>query len=197
MISDNYINQLLESISVRDCEKSYKELFIALHDKLYKFAYAILKSAEDAEEVVSDLFINVWVKRKSLKPLNNPTLYLFIGAKNYAINRLKLNKRNILPQLDELTTNLESIYFNPEELIISTELSQRILAAINELPPKCKIIFKLVKEDGLKYNEVAQLLEISSKTVESQMAIAFRRIRQCLEFKNEFPEIHSILTQKK
>jgi len=64
------------------------------------------------------------------------------------------------------------------------------------MPPKCKIIFKLIKEDGLKYQEVAELLDLSVKTVESQMAIALRRIRQCLEFKHEFPEIHSILAKK-
>ena len=67
----------------------------------------------------------------------------------------------------------------------------------NELPPKCKIIFKLVKEEGLKYAEVAKLLDISVKTVEAQMAIALRRIKTHSEFKNEFPELHSILTKKK
>ena len=168
-----------------------------MHEQLFKFAFAILKSSEDAEEVVSDLFINLWVKRNNLKSLDKPKLYLFIGTKNFALNKLKANKRSQLPQLDQWATNLESVFFNPEELAISAELGRKILAAVNQLPPKCKVIFKLIKEDGLKYSEVSQLLDVSVKTVESQMAIALRRIRYCLEFRNEFPEIHSILTQKK
>lgn len=197
MITDSHINQLLESVSSRNCERSYKELYTAMYDQLYKFAFAVLKSSQDAEEVVSDLFINLWIKRENFKLLERPKLYLFVGVKNIALNKLKANKRNKLPDLDQWSANLDSVFFNPEELAISAELTRRIMTAINLLPPKCKIIFKLVKEDGLKYAEVAQLLEVSIKTVESQMAIALRRVRACLEFKHQFPEIHSLLTKNK
>lgn len=197
MITDSHINQLLESVSSRNCERSYKELYIAMYDQLYKFAFAVLKSSQDAEEVVSDLFINLWIKRENFKLLERPKLYLFVGVKNIALNKLKANKRNKLPDLDQWSANLDSVFFNPEELAISAELTRKIMTAINLLPPKCKIIFKLVKEDGLKYAEVAQLLEVSIKTVESQMAISLRRVRACLEFKNQFPEIHSLLTKNK
>lgn len=169
---------------------------MAMHEKLVGFAFSMLKSKEDAEEVVSDFFINVWVKRANMKKLDNPKLYLFVGIKNYSINKIKSNRRRELPELDQWTTELGSVFFNPEELAISIEQTKKIMAAINQLPEKCKAIFKLIKEDGLKYNEVAQLLDISIKTVESQMAIALRRIRQCLEFKNEFPELHSLLSKK-
>jgi RNA polymerase sigma-70 factor (family 1) len=197
LITDSQINELLEAVSKRNCEKSYKELFMQMHEKLFGFAFAILKSTEDSEEVVSDFFINIWMKRATLKLPEKPKLYLFVGVKNYSLNKLKANKRYQLPELEQWTANLNSVFFNPEELAISAELSAKILFAVNQLPPKCKVIFKLIKEDGLKYAEVSQLLDVSIKTVESQMAIALRRIRQCLEFKNEFPEIHSILTRKK
>jgi len=196
VLSNVEINNLLEAISTRDCEKSYKALFVSLHESLYSFAFTFLKSSEDSEEVVSDLFINLWMKRKNLKRLDNPKLYLLIGTKNFALNRLKLNKRKASLQLDDFSMHLESVFFNPEELAISAELTQKIMDAVNALPPKCKIIFKLIKEESLKYHEVSELLDLSVKTVESQMAIALRRIRQCLEFKHEFPEIHSILAKK-
>jgi RNA polymerase sigma-70 factor (ECF subfamily) len=99
--------------------------------------------------------------------------------------------------VEDWNTNINSPFFNPEELLISKEAVAKIMFSVNQLPPKCKTIFKMVKEEGLKYNEVAQLLEISPKTVEAQMAIAFRRIKQCTEFKNEFPEVHSLLTRIK
>jgi RNA polymerase sigma-70 factor (ECF subfamily) len=102
-----------------------------------------------------------------------------------------------MPPPDEWNTSLKSVFFNPEELLLSAEVVKEIMSAINELPPKCKIIFKLVKEEGLKYAEVAGLLELSVKTVEAQMAIALRRIRTHSEFKNQFPELHMLLTQKK
>lgn len=197
MIADSHISQLLESISKRSCEKAYKQLFMLMHEQLMKFACSILDSTEDAEEVVSDLFVNIWIKRAGLQSIEKPKLYLFAGVKNLALNKLKSNKRSELPKVEDWGTRLDSVFFNPEELSISGDLTRRIMTAVNQLPPKCKTIFKLIKEDGLKYNEVAQLLEVSVKTVESQMAIALRRIKQCLEFKNEFPEIHSILTKKK
>jgi len=197
VINDSHINYLLEEISSHNCEKSYKELFITMYEKLYDFSFSILKSKEDAEEVVSDFFINIWIKRATnLKKLENPRLYLFVGVKNYTLNKIKSNKRRELPELDQWSAELSSVFFNPEELAISVELTKKIISAVNQLPTKCKIIFKLIKEDGLKYNEVSQLLDISVKTVESQMAIALRRIRQCLEFKNEFPELHSLLSKK-
>ena len=71
------------------------------------------------------------------------------------------------------------------------------MLAVNDLPPKCRAIFKLTKEEGLKYAEVAQLLNISVKTVEAQMAIALRRIKTHTEFKSQFPELHSLLSKKK
>jgi len=64
--------------------------------------------------------------------------------------------------------------------MMTAEMLKQIGQTINDLPPKCRIIFKLVKEDGLKYREVAELLQISIKTVEAQMAIALRRVAKCM-----------------
>jgi RNA polymerase sigma-70 factor (family 1) len=197
VIADNQINCLLEAISKRNCEKSYKELFMLLHEKLQHFAYSIIKSNEDAEEVVSDFFINIWQKRKTLIVLDKPKLYFFISVKNAAINRLKVNRRQQIPPLEQWEAKLQSVFFNPEELMLSEEFTKKIMSAVNMLPPKCKVIFRLIKVDGFKYAEAAELLEISIKTVEAQMAIAMKRLKVFLEFENAFPEIHSILTSKK
>ena len=168
-----------------------------MHESLTDFARSILKSAEDAEEVVSDFFIAIWQRRASLRSIENPRLYFFVGVKNVALNKLTSKKRHQLPHDLEWQTSLKSVFFNPEELMLSAEIVKKVMKAVNELPPKCKIIFKLVKEEGLKYAEVAKLLDISVKTVEAQMAIALRRIKTHSEFKNQFPELHFILTKKK
>lgn len=197
MITNSHIADLLEEIALNNSEKAYKTLFIEMHESLHSFACNILKSSEDAEEVVSDFFIAIWQRRASLRAIENPKLYFFVGVKNTALNKWAAKKRQLLPQADEWQTSLKSVFFNPEELMLSAETVKKIMNAVNDLPPKCKTIFKLIKEEGLKYAEVAKLLDISVKTIEAQMAIALRRIKTHSEFKNEFPELHQILTKNK
>lgn len=168
-----------------------------MYESLRDFACGITRSQEDAEEVVSDFFIALWQRRSSLQSIETPRLYFFAGVKNTALNKLTQKRKQSMPAVNEWNTRLTSVFFNPEELLLSAEVVKGIMKAINDLPPKCKIIFKLVKEDGLKYAEVANLLELSVKTVEAQMAIALRRIKAHSEFKSQFPELHLLLTQKK
>ena len=196
MITDRNIQGLLHEIALNNCEKAYKTLFMGMHESLVEFAGSILKSSEDAEEVVSDFFMNIWQKRTSLPEIERPRLYFFVGVKNASLNRLIVKERIKLPPEIEWETSLKSIFFNPEELMLSAEVVKNVMNAINELPPRCKMIFKLVKEEGLKYADVAKLLDISVKTVEAQMAIALRRIKTHTEFRNEFPELHSLLQKK-
>jgi RNA polymerase sigma-70 factor (ECF subfamily) len=180
------INKLLENVIANDCERSFRSLFLGLFNTLNSFAKGILKSQEDAEEVVTDFFMTIWVKRKELPHLENPRLYFLVGVKNMSLNKLKARNKQILPPIEEWQTTISSVFFNPEELMLSSESVNRILSAINSLPVKCRVIFKLIKEDGLKYQEVAELLDISVKTVESQMAIAFRRVKSAMEIKNTY-----------
>jgi len=197
VITNSQIQDLLKEIALHNGEKAYKKLFMEMHESLIAFALSILKSTEDAEEVVSDFFITIWQRRNTLPLLENPRLYFFVGVKNASLNKLTANGRQKLPADVEWETNLNSVFFNPEELLLSAEVVNKIMTAVNELPARCKTIFKLVKEEGLRYSEVAKLLDISIKTVEAQMAIALRRIKTHSEFKNQFPELHSLLTQKK
>lgn len=197
LITNRYIHSLLEEIALNNSEKAYKSLFMTMNRSLHDFACSILKSSEDAEEVVSDFFIVLWQRRALLRAIENPKLYFFIGVKNTALNKLAAKKKIVMSLTDDWQTTLTSVFFNPEELLLSAEVEKKIMAAINDLPPKCKIIFKLIKEENFKYAEVAKLLNISVKTVEAQMAIALRRIKTNSEFKNEFPELHSIITQNK
>ena len=176
MPENDPIKRLLAAIAFANDQAAYKELFMLLHGRLKQFAYSILKSQEEAEELVSDLFVKVWEKRDQLTTIDSPLLYFYATAKNLAFNRLNKQKRqqNIRPE--EWLVQLNSIYFDPEQLMMTEEMMRQIRQAVNNLPPRCRLIFKLVKEDGLKYKEVAELLQLSIKTIEAQMAIALRRI---------------------
>ena len=135
-----------------------------------------------AGEIVSDVFIRIWNKRQSLPGIENLHLYLYISTKNQAINYLTRQNREKTFSPDEVVVELRSIYYDPEQLLITAEMLRLLQHAISQLPPRCQLIFKLVKEDGLKYKEVAELIGVSIKTVENQMTIALRKIDQSIQF---------------
>ena len=174
------IKELFDLVRLQDDEVAYKTLFIKLHKPLCQFAYSILKSQQDAQDVVSDVFITIWEKRNQLTDITSPLAYCYTAVKNRALNILKQQKRQKELDNSEWLVPQNSVYFNPENLMMTEEIIQQIRLTIQNLPPRCRLIFKLTKDDGLKYREVAELLNISVKTVEAQMAIAMRRLAKCM-----------------
>ncbi|MEP6681863.1 MAG: RNA polymerase sigma-70 factor [Parafilimonas sp.] len=173
------IQQLQQQLADND-EAALKDLYDAFADKLFHFAYAIVHSKETAEEIIEDVFIKVWQKRLHIATIENLAVYLFITTKNISCNYLrKYNRKNIC--LDELSLPYYYINVSPEDLLITSETLQSINKAINKLPPQCRIIFKLIKEDGLKYKDVAALLNLNIKTVENQMGIALKKLHTSIE----------------
>jgi RNA polymerase sigma-70 factor (ECF subfamily) len=157
-------------------ECALKELFDHYSEKLFHLAYAIVHSRELAEEIVEDVFIQVWHKKLKISSLENLTWYLYVITKNISCNYLRKYKKIKHIDLDELALPYLTLCSSPEDLMISNETLQKINKAVNDLPPKCRIIFKLVKEDGLKYAQVAVLLNLTCKTVENQMGIALKKL---------------------
>src|SRR5687768_3880649 len=93
MPENDHIKRLLAAISIDNDQAAYKELFILLHSRLKQFAYSLLKSNEEAEELVSDIFVRIWEKRDQLTTIESPLLYFYTTAKNLALNRLGKQKR--------------------------------------------------------------------------------------------------------
>jgi RNA polymerase sigma-70 factor (ECF subfamily) len=181
MLASLHIQELQQRIALYDDQGAYKELFALFYKSLQQFAISFVRSPESAEEIVSDVFIKVWKKRAVLHRIQNLKLYLFVSTKNGALNYLRTQKKVFL-QPEQYFIQLQSIYFDPEKLMLTAEMMNRVQKAINDLPPRCQLIFKLVKEDGLKYREVADLLQVSLKTVENQMSIAIRKIGLAIHF---------------
>lgn len=182
MIAAANLKYLQEQIARNDDAFAYKELFVAFYNPLLRFAITLVRSREQAEEIVSDVFINIWEKRKRIDSISNLKVYLFIAVKNTSINYLRRQNKNLTDSVEENDTEFRSIYFDPEQLMVTAEMVARIKNAIEALPPKCKLIFKLVKEEELKYRDVAEILNISLKTVESQLAIALKKIGSSIHF---------------
>ena len=177
------IRLLQQAIACFDDAQAYKQLFLLFYPSLVPFAVSIIRSKEVAEEIVSDVFIKVWEKRHQLDKVENLPFYLFTAVKNKCITRLNDPKNKAQIDITDVSFEFRSIYYDPEQKMISAETIGQIHAAIQDLPPRCKLIFKLVKEEGLKYKEVAELLQLSVKTVENQMSLAFKKIGTAINFK--------------
>lgn len=160
-----------------------KELYGIFSDKLFQFAHALLRSRELAEEVVEDVFIQVWRKSQRIGEIENLSFYLYTATRNFCFNYHRKYRRNRPLNIDEVELPYYKIEATAEDLMIVNEMLEQFHKALNALPPKCRLIFKLIKEEGLRYKEVAELLEISQKTVEAQMGIAFKRISQTIPFR--------------
>lgn len=183
MLTADQIQYYQQRIACYDDQQAYKLLFTELYPYLYPFARVLVKSKEIAEEVVSDVFIKIWEKRKELLKVENLKLYLYVTTRHIALNYLEQQKRKLTSPLDHLeNSDAISVHLDPEKLLITADMLALIRKVIEQLPPKCKIIFKLVKEDGLKYREVAEILNISAKTVENQISIALRKIGDSVSF---------------
>ena len=176
------IKELQQRIAVENNQHAFGQLYMAYMPNLLQFAQSIIKNRELAEEIVSDVFIKVWQNRKGLAGIENFRLYLYKSIKNTSFNYLSRHYRKDTVSLDEMSLSISHLSYNPEQLLITSEVVYKINNTIKMLPPRCKLIFKLVKEDGLKYNEIAHLLNISVKTIDSQMAIAVKKIGNAINF---------------
>lgn len=174
------IKHLQTRIATGD-QSALKQLHALLSGPLFQLSAAILRSRQIAEEVVEDVFIKVWEQREQLGELNNLRAYLYVLAKNLSVDHLRKISGKRVYTLEDVNVPVLTVQSNPEDLMISREIIKKINLAINELPPKCKLIFKLVKIDGLRHKEVAEILNISLKTVESQMSIALKKLHYAVQ----------------
>ncbi|WP_341840882.1 RNA polymerase sigma-70 factor [Chitinophaga caseinilytica] len=175
--------ELQRRIALYDDEAAYRELFDRFYKPLLQFATAFTRSREAAEEAVSDVFINIWERRHQLDSIDNLPVYLYVSTRNASLKHLlKQQKRSSVP-LDDLVMEPESPAPDPEQTLLTAEMALQLQQAIQQLPPRCKIVFKLIREDGLRYKEVAQILNISVKTIDNQLAIALQKIGTALKMK--------------
>ncbi|MBC7947216.1 MAG: RNA polymerase sigma-70 factor [Chitinophagaceae bacterium] len=174
------IPELQKRIALYEDMKAYKDLYQLLYDGLHRFSFSIVRSREVAEEIVSDVFIKVWQIRGRLPEIDNLKVYLYTITRNFSINYIQRNYKNAAISIEEMDIEPVIQVGNPEDQCISAEVTGRIRQAIMQLPPQCRIIFQLVKEDGMKYKEVAEILNISVFTVRNQLAIAIRKLGESL-----------------
>jgi RNA polymerase sigma-70 factor (ECF subfamily) len=175
-----YNGPLLQKVAGGD-QLAFRELYHTFHKRLHYFALALVKTKEAAEEIVEDVFIKLWNQRTTITQINHLRVYLYTATKNTALNYLSRKAReSIVEPFDNIDISLQETGVSPEEIMITAETYQKIRQAVEGLPPRCKMIFKLIREDGLRYKEVSEILNISINTIDAQMAIAIQRITEAV-----------------
>jgi RNA polymerase sigma-70 factor (family 1) len=172
----NEIRQLQERICTYNDEQAFAALFRLCYKRLYHFSLQYVPTHEAAEEVVNDVFVNVWNNRQNLLAIKNLESYLFIAVKNQSLNYIKKFSRYHIALHDEHTLAQLVSRNSPQLDMEWKELHYQLNRAIDQLPDQCRKVFKLVKEEGFRFRQVAEILNISPRTVETQLYRAIKRL---------------------
>lgn len=177
-----HIRKLIHLYVHHQDKKAFKEFYDLYYPKLINFSRLFIKDFSLTQEVVSNVIFKILKNPALLEQSNDIDNYLFFSVKNQAITSLKKIKLTHSHQsIDEVKDYLIPEKSTPEEIFINSELHEVVLKKMEEMPPKRRTIYMLIKEDGLKYKEVAKLLDISVKTVEAHMYEAMKPIRKAVQ----------------
>jgi len=162
----------MKTLERENFERLFKEEFKGL----VLFAIQYVKDYEAAREIVQEAFVNMWSRREQIDLSRPVKTYIVTSVKNRSLNYLRDNKKfdsNLLIHEDIYpTTSCQQ-----SDHLVEAELRERITHAINELPEKCREVFLMNRNEHLKYREIADQLQISVKTVETQMSKALQHMR--------------------
>lgn len=166
---------LLIKISESD-EQAFEEFVGLFYGRLKGFASTIIHEEEVAEEIVMDVFLKLWQQRATLEKIKNIDTFLFVMVRNLALNALRDGKKMMLEVIDENTIDLLRYEATQEGSLITQEMLVQLNNAVDKLPSRCKMVFKLLREEQLSRQETADILGVSVKTVDAQVAIAVEKI---------------------
>jgi len=155
---------------------AFELLFRFYYPGLVVYASQLILDSENAEEIVQDFFVKLWEKRQQISANYTFKNYLFTSVKNHSFNFLKREKikGNIIEDLRQLTKG--NILYEPD-LFMDSELQAELRKAFEKLPPRTREVFDMSRFGGLNNEEIAQKLNISKRTVETQISNALKILR--------------------
>ena len=166
----------LSSISPDESE-AFDSLFESNYARLCNYAYSMVNSFDLAEDLVQDVFVNIWIRRKKIAIQSTINAYLYKCVYNACLDHQKKNRLQQIFVKSRQDGNALSMH----DSIKDFELPERIDRAIEELPEQCRKIFKMSRQKGFKYHEIAKELNISENTVDTQIRRALKRLREQLK----------------
>ncbi len=174
------IDVLLTRVLEHDDYLAFEKLFIFNYNPLRNFCKKIVRVNEVAEELVSEVFLKIWSNRKHINISSSPKSYLYTAVRNISFDHLRREKHSILAGLEEAAM-IPCESSDPHRCSEYEELQGRIERAVDRLPRQCKLVFRMSRDHGMKYNEIAEELQLSVKTIETQMGRALKSLRMTLK----------------
>ncbi len=175
------MDQTSDNVLAQQIKKGNQLAFAALYDRynrsLYALAYRYLKSRDLSEDVVQQIFVNLWINRDQINEELNIKSFIFTSLKNSTLNTLRNNQRAIEKNY-ELLINQENYDSTEMEEEASHEMVDLINKVVDTLSPQRKLIFKLKIEEGLSNSEIAQKLNLSVNTVKFQYSQILKILRE-------------------
>ena len=177
--------QLFERLR-NDDEAAFRVIHNNYSSRLYYFVLEFIPLKDAAENIVQDTFVTLWNRRKELKDNTNLASYLFTGAKNNALYRLrdkKYRQKLFSDSIDanEMNLNTEALATVDTSVVAFQEIEQIIQETLNSLPPQCKKVFELSRFREMKNKEIAEELNISVRTVEGHISKGIKTFRIALK----------------
>lgn len=179
-IDSEILYQLQSGIAAGD-QRSFADLYRLFFARLYNFALLFVHKKEIAEETVNDVMMKLWNRREELMQVKNIETYLFVAVRNQSLNYIS-QYSHLHISLEPDQERGEIINLNdPEKELEWKEIYFRLHQAIDQLPEQCRRVFKLVKEEGFRYKQVAEILNISPRTVETQLFRAIKKLNKVID----------------
>lgn len=173
-------------------ESAFEQLFRTYYERLCRYADTLLKDADEAEEMVQTVFLTIWEKRADLDITTSFKSYLYRAVHNHCLNRIK--HYGVRQNHREYSLYVQADgYDSVTEAIQASELEERIERAVSKLPEQCQVVFRMSRFEEMKYQEIADQLGLSVKTIENQIGKALRIMRQ--ELADYLPLIIVLVTQ--
>lgn len=157
-------------------EKAFRKIFNFYSSKLFNYSFRITDNEELAEEIVMDTFLKIWINRADLIAIGRFDSYLYTIVRNQAFNAIK-RRAHEAAILRELSLNNSEYHDCTEETVIYNDYKHLLHQAVNQLPPQQKLIYILSRDEGLKYDEIANQLELSKNTVKTHLKKAVSTLR--------------------
>lgn len=163
-------------------KEAFDAFFKHYYPKLIQFACIFVNSTQQAEDVVSEVLTNILIHRERVFALDHFEAYLYSSVKNKALTANKKQQRtSSFAQERQNVKPLSATSSDPHQLLADQEFHLLIRKVINDLPPKRKMVFQLIREEQLSYRQVAELMNISERTVEVHLKLAVKTLRQATE----------------
>lgn len=178
-MTESEVRKLLRRMKELDSQTAFRQFYDMTYDRLFRIAYYFVKQEEWAQEIVLDVFLKLWEQRAALPDLRNIEDYCFILTKNASLNYLEKESRRATSPSDGLPEP-EAQSDSPEDTLISEELFARYVKALDRLPERCREVFIRIREEHQSYAQVAEALDISTKTVDAQLQKAVGRLKEII-----------------